>query len=104
MSRGLAALAVIVAAFVIMMGILGVFAWIATAFPTTEDAFVKIGPTPKLDAPIQAQAAFRPCRLHPWPAGDTPWVSLIEGFCHEGWERGARAANVERGCRGVPRV
>ncbi len=52
MSRGLAALAVIVAAFVIMMGILGVFAWIATAFPTTEDAFVKIGPTPKLEGPV----------------------------------------------------
>jgi hypothetical protein len=43
MSRGLAVLAVFIAAFIVLMGILGVFAGIATAFPTTEDSFVRIG-------------------------------------------------------------
>jgi hypothetical protein len=54
MARGLALIAVLIAAFVILMGILGIFAGIATAFPTTEEAFFKIGPMPELDGAVLA--------------------------------------------------
>jgi hypothetical protein len=43
MSRGLGLLVIVVAAFIIMMGVFGVWAGIAEAFPTTEEAFFKIG-------------------------------------------------------------
>lgn len=43
MSRGLGVLAIVVAAFLVLMGVLGVWAGIAAAFPTTEEAFFKIG-------------------------------------------------------------
>lgn len=52
MSRGLALLAVLIAAFLVLMGILGVFAGIATAFPTTEESFFKIGPMPELNGAV----------------------------------------------------
>jgi hypothetical protein len=48
MSRGLAVLVVVIAAFVVLMGVLGVFAGIAPAFPTTEESYVKIGSMPEL--------------------------------------------------------
>jgi len=43
MSRGLGLLVIVVAAFIILMGVFGVWAGIAEAFPTTEEAFFKIG-------------------------------------------------------------
>lgn len=43
MSRGLAFLVVLIAAFLVLMGALGVFAGIAAAFPTTEEEYFKIG-------------------------------------------------------------
>lgn len=43
MSRGLGLVVIVVAAFIIMMGVFGVWAGIAEAFPTTEEAFFKIG-------------------------------------------------------------
>jgi hypothetical protein len=43
MSRGLGLLVIVVAAFIIMMGVFGVWAGIAEAFPTTEEAFLKLG-------------------------------------------------------------
>jgi hypothetical protein len=52
MSRPLAFAAVLVAAFFVLMGSLGLFAGIATAFPTTEEAFFKIGPMPELGGAI----------------------------------------------------
>jgi hypothetical protein len=52
MSRGLALLAVLIAAFLVLMGLLGIFAGIATAFPTTEDSFFKIGPMPELKGAV----------------------------------------------------
>ena len=54
MSRGLALLAVLIAAFVVLMGVLGIFAGIADAFPTTEESFVKFGFMPKLDGVVLA--------------------------------------------------
>jgi hypothetical protein len=44
MSRGLALLTAFIAAFIVLVGILAIFAGIATAFPTTEESFFKIGP------------------------------------------------------------
>jgi hypothetical protein len=44
MSRGLAVVMVFIAAFIVLIGILAVFAGIAPAFPTTEEAFFKFGP------------------------------------------------------------
>jgi hypothetical protein len=44
MLRGLAVVTVFVAAFIVLIGILALFAGIATAFPTTEEAFFKFGP------------------------------------------------------------
>jgi hypothetical protein len=52
MSRGLALLAVLIAAFFVLMGVLGVFAGIVTAFATTEESFFKIGPTPELHGAV----------------------------------------------------
>jgi archaellum biogenesis protein FlaJ (TadC family) len=52
MSRTLALLAVLIAAFLILIGILGVFSGIATAFPTTEESFFKIGPMPELKSAV----------------------------------------------------
>lgn len=43
MSKGLGVLLIIVAAFLVLMGVLGVWAGIAAAFATTEEAFFKIG-------------------------------------------------------------
>jgi hypothetical protein len=43
MSRGVAVLVVVLASFLVFMGVLAVFAGIAPAFPTTEEAFLKIG-------------------------------------------------------------
>jgi predicted amino acid dehydrogenase len=43
MSRGLAFLVVLIAAFLVLMGALGLFAGIAAAFPTTEEEYFKIG-------------------------------------------------------------
>jgi hypothetical protein len=43
MSKGLGLLVIFVAAFIILMGVFGVWAGIAEAFPTTEEAFFKIG-------------------------------------------------------------
>lgn len=43
MSRALAFLVVLIAAFLVLMGALGVFAGVAAVFPTTEEAFFKIG-------------------------------------------------------------
>jgi hypothetical protein len=43
MSRGFAVLVVVVASFLVFMGVLAMFAGIAPAFPTTEEAFLKIG-------------------------------------------------------------
>jgi uncharacterized membrane protein len=45
MPRALALLMVVVAAFIVLMGVLAIFAGIAPAFPTTEESFLKIGPT-----------------------------------------------------------
>jgi hypothetical protein len=44
MSRAVALFVVFIAAFILLVGILGVFAGVATAFPTTEEAFFKFGP------------------------------------------------------------
>ncbi len=44
MARGLAVVVVFIAAFIVMMGILGIFAGIATGFGTTEESFFKYGP------------------------------------------------------------
>jgi hypothetical protein len=52
MSRTLALLAVLIAAFLILMGLLGVFAGIATAFPTTEESFFKLGPIPEIKSVV----------------------------------------------------
>jgi hypothetical protein len=43
MNRGLAVFVVFLAAFILLIGALGLFAAIATAFPTTEEAFFKLG-------------------------------------------------------------
>jgi len=43
MSKGLGLLVIVVAAFITLMGVFGVWAGIAEAFPTTEEAFFKIG-------------------------------------------------------------
>lgn len=43
MPRAIGVLIVFVAAFIILTGVFGLFAGIATAFPTTEEAFLKIG-------------------------------------------------------------
>jgi hypothetical protein len=43
MSRGVGVLVIVVAAFLVLMGVLGVWAGIAAAFPTTEEGFLKIG-------------------------------------------------------------
>ena len=45
MARALALLMVVVAAFIVLMAVLAVFAGIAPALPTTEESFLKIGPT-----------------------------------------------------------
>jgi uncharacterized membrane protein len=52
MSRALALLAVVIAAFLILMGLLGVFAGIAPAFPTTEESFFKIASMPELKGAV----------------------------------------------------
>jgi hypothetical protein len=52
MSRPLAFVSVLVAAFFVLMGALGLFAGIASAFPTTEEAFFKIGPMPELSGAV----------------------------------------------------
>ncbi len=44
MSRAAALIAVFIAAFIVLIGILAVFAGIADAFPTTEESFFKFGP------------------------------------------------------------
>jgi hypothetical protein len=54
MSRGLALLLVLIAAFIVLMGVLGVFAGIATAFPTTEESFFKMGSMPELEGAVLA--------------------------------------------------
>lgn len=38
-----AVLVVLLAAFVVLMGVLGLFAGIAPLFPTTEEAYLKLG-------------------------------------------------------------
>lgn len=43
MSKGLGFLVIVVAAFIALMGIFGVWAGIAEAIPTTGEAFFKIG-------------------------------------------------------------
>jgi hypothetical protein len=43
MSRALVFLMVLIAAFLVLVGALGVFAGIAAAFPTTEEEYFKIG-------------------------------------------------------------
>jgi hypothetical protein len=43
MARSLAVFLVFIAAFVLLIGVLGLFAGIAPAFPTTEDSFFKFG-------------------------------------------------------------
>lgn len=43
MSKALGFLTIVVAAIVAVMGALGVWVGIAKAFPTTEDAFLKVG-------------------------------------------------------------
>jgi hypothetical protein len=43
MSKALGPLAIVVAASITLLGALGVWAGIAKAFPTTEEAFFKIG-------------------------------------------------------------
>jgi hypothetical protein len=43
MSKGLGLLVIVVAAFIILMGLFGVWAGIAEAIPTTEEAFFKLG-------------------------------------------------------------
>jgi archaellum biogenesis protein FlaJ (TadC family) len=48
MSRVLALLAVLIAAFLVLVGVLGVFAGIAPAFPTTEESFTKFGSMPEI--------------------------------------------------------
>lgn len=52
MSRGLAVLGVFIAAFIVLMGLLGLFAGIATAFPTTEESFFKIGSMPEIKGAV----------------------------------------------------
>jgi len=44
MTRGLAVVTVFVAAFILLIGLLALFAGIATTFPTTEESFFKFGP------------------------------------------------------------
>jgi hypothetical protein len=58
MSRGLALLAVLVAAFLVLMGLLGVFAGVALAFPTTEESFFKLGPLPELKGAVLSLVGF----------------------------------------------
>ena len=43
MSRALGFLVIVVAAFITLMGMLAVWAGIAKAFPTTEEAYFEIG-------------------------------------------------------------
>jgi hypothetical protein len=43
MSKALGFLVIVVAAFITVMGALSVWAGIAKTFPTTEDAFIKVG-------------------------------------------------------------
>jgi hypothetical protein len=43
MNRGVAVFVVFLVAFILLIGVLGLFAAIATAFPTTEEAFFKLG-------------------------------------------------------------
>jgi hypothetical protein len=54
LARSLALIAVLAAAFLVLMGILGIFAGIARAFPTTEESFFKIGPMPELKGAVLA--------------------------------------------------
>lgn len=54
MSRAMALLLVVVAAFIVLMGVLAIFAGIAPAFPTTEDSFFKIGPMPEVKSVVLA--------------------------------------------------
>jgi hypothetical protein len=43
MSKALGFLVIVVAAFITFMGVLSAWAGIAKTFPTTEEAFVKVG-------------------------------------------------------------
>jgi hypothetical protein len=59
MSRGLSLLVVVIAAFVVLMGVLGVFAGIAPAIPTTEESpFFKFGPEIKGAVLVVVGAVF----------------------------------------------
>jgi hypothetical protein len=51
MARALAVFIVFIAAFVVLIGVLALFAGIAPVFPTTEEAFFKLGVEIK-DAPL----------------------------------------------------
>ncbi|HEX9122296.1 MAG TPA: hypothetical protein VF984_02900 [Actinomycetota bacterium] len=42
------------AAFIVLMGVLAVFAGIAPAFPTTEESFFKIGAIPEVKGVVLA--------------------------------------------------
>jgi hypothetical protein len=41
--KALAIVVVLIAAFLVLIGVLGVFAGIAPLFPTTEEAYLKVG-------------------------------------------------------------
>lgn len=69
MSRALGVLVVLVAAFIVLIGVLSVFAGIAPAFPTTEEAFLKIGAEIKGVLLVIVGAVLRRCQLLPDPLG-----------------------------------
>ncbi|MGA9161160.1 MAG: hypothetical protein WB297_09910 [Actinomycetota bacterium] len=41
--KAVAVVVVLIAAFFVLMGVLGIFAGIAPLFPTTEEAYLKVG-------------------------------------------------------------
>jgi hypothetical protein len=41
--KAVAVIVVLIAAFFVLMGVLGIFAGIAPLFPTTEEAYLKVG-------------------------------------------------------------